>query len=326
MGGGDQPRGRSRLAARTAALHHPRHLVDWPVALTVLVGAGLGAAPAASIGAAQALVLPSGVPARGRLGRLDGRRVGAPGCSPSAWWRHRCGTPGQPRGQLVADRRGRRARDGRSSMSAVTGLGVRCRLHRGMATGSDQGADRDSSPSCSGVRRPYAGRPDVGSGARPGDRPVRRSRPGARDRPGRRWPGAGSCDVLPWSSVRVVAERAVGVSDRGPRRPGVDRPTDVLVRRDVLDSPVVLADPPRRARVSDVVLLVEDGRAWVTGRRPQPRVAPCAACWADPGSRGWWSRCRSPQVHWSRRGRTRPSWLARRAGARAARRREWPRC
>ena len=41
--------------------------------------------------------------------------------------------------------------------------------------------------------------------------------------------------------------------------------TEVLVRRDILDSPVVLADPPRRARVSDVVLDLDEGRAWVTG-------------------------------------------------------------
>ncbi len=37
------------------------------------------------------------------------------------------------------------------------------------------------------------------------------------------------------------------------------------MRRDLLDAPVVLADPPRRARVSDVVLDVQDGGAWVVG-------------------------------------------------------------
>jgi hypothetical protein len=41
--------------------------------------------------------------------------------------------------------------------------------------------------------------------------------------------------------------------------------TEVLIRRDILDSPVVLADPPGRARVSDVVLDLADGRAWLTG-------------------------------------------------------------
>ncbi len=40
-------------------------------------------------------------------------------------------------------------------------------------------------------------------------------------------------------------------------------PTEVLVRRDILDSPVVLADPPRRARVSDIVLETEGSGAWV---------------------------------------------------------------
>lgn len=42
-------------------------------------------------------------------------------------------------------------------------------------------------------------------------------------------------------------------------------PSEVLVRRDVLDSPVVLVDPPGRTRVSDVVLEVDAGGAWVTG-------------------------------------------------------------
>jgi len=40
---------------------------------------------------------------------------------------------------------------------------------------------------------------------------------------------------------------------------------EVLIRRDILDSPVVLADPPRRARVSDVVLALDEGRVWLTG-------------------------------------------------------------
>jgi hypothetical protein len=40
-------------------------------------------------------------------------------------------------------------------------------------------------------------------------------------------------------------------------------PAEVLVRRDILDSPVVLADPPGRARVSDVVLETDARGAWV---------------------------------------------------------------
>lgn len=40
---------------------------------------------------------------------------------------------------------------------------------------------------------------------------------------------------------------------------------EVLVRRDVLDCPVIVTDPPRRARVSDVVLEVNANGAWVTG-------------------------------------------------------------
>lgn len=40
-------------------------------------------------------------------------------------------------------------------------------------------------------------------------------------------------------------------------------PTEVLVRRDILDCPVVLADPPGRARVSDVVLDTDAHAAWL---------------------------------------------------------------
>lgn len=39
--------------------------------------------------------------------------------------------------------------------------------------------------------------------------------------------------------------------------------TQLLVRRDILDAPVVLVDPPRRARVSDVVLDAQEHGAWV---------------------------------------------------------------
>jgi sporulation protein YlmC with PRC-barrel domain len=39
-------------------------------------------------------------------------------------------------------------------------------------------------------------------------------------------------------------------------------PSEVFVRRDILDSPVVLTDPPRRARVSDVVLERDVAGTW----------------------------------------------------------------
>ncbi|WP_067429686.1 hypothetical protein [Nocardioides jensenii] len=50
-----------------------------------------------------------------------------------------------------------------------------------------------------------------------------------------------------------------------PATESVPGPTSLLVRRDVLDAPVVLAVPPRRTRVSDVVIEVGPDGAHVVG-------------------------------------------------------------
>lgn len=76
-------------------------------------------------------------------------------------------------------------------------------------------------------------------------------------RGGRRW-------SVPWS--RLAPRRdGVGFALVGTE-PVVGHDlaaSEVLVRRDILDSPVVLTAPPRRARVSDVVLETDAAGAWV---------------------------------------------------------------
>ena len=48
-------------------------------------------------------------------------------------------------------------------------------------------------------------------------------------------------------------------------------PCELLVRRDVLDSPVITADPPRRTRVSDVLVDIGVAEARVVGVDLSPR-------------------------------------------------------
>lgn len=75
--------------------------------------------------------------------------------------------------------------------------------------------------------------------------------------------------LVAWDRLRARGNGWVLVSsestDVAEGVPTATDPLAVLVRRDIMDSPVVLADPPRRARVSDVVVDVHEGRAWVSG-------------------------------------------------------------
>lgn len=78
-----------------------------------------------------------------------------------------------------------------------------------------------------------------------------------------RW-GRGAVRV-PWTSVELLDGR-LRVA-RPTAGSGAEHPleTELLLARDVLDGPVMALDPPRRARIGDVVLEVDNGRAWVTG-------------------------------------------------------------
>lgn len=90
---------------------------------------------------------------------------------------------------------------------------------------------------------------------------------------------------VPWGAVTVHRDR-VEVARLTVPAPGVPlAETELLLARDLLDGPVMAVDPPRRARIGDVLLEVDSGEAWVTGvdltpgralrrllGRPVPRV------------------------------------------------------
>lgn len=70
--------------------------------------------------------------------------------------------------------------------------------------------------------------------------------------------------------VETLVERPDGDGlalsrDPEPLSVSAARPTELLLRRDVLDSPVVLADPPRRTRVNDVVVEIGSAGTSVVG-------------------------------------------------------------
>ena len=73
--------------------------------------------------------------------------------------------------------------------------------------------------------------------------------------------------VAAWSpdEVRLIGDLTEVAGDPGP--------TELLLRRDVLDAPVVMADPPRRTRVSDVVLSIEATGPVVSGLDVSARSA-----------------------------------------------------
>lgn len=81
--------------------------------------------------------------------------------------------------------------------------------------------------------------------------------------------------VVPWSSVAAVPvdDVVLLLEDPAPWDGALPSRTQLLLRRDVLDSPVVTADPPARRRVGDVVLDVGPGVASVSGLDLSHRAA-----------------------------------------------------
>lgn len=72
----------------------------------------------------------------------------------------------------------------------------------------------------------------------------------------RRW-------AVPWPSLTPEANGRALVLTRQAPPPEPGSPRELHVRRDLLDTPVIVVDPPRRARVSDVVLETGPRGAWV---------------------------------------------------------------
>jgi hypothetical protein len=237
----------------------------WTPAWIALTGTVLGVLLLASIGTAQALVMPPGTTkpftwigwtALGWCAGLTAFSVVAP-----PLWH-----AGQPGWQLATI-----GIAGGSAMAfvmaAVTGIGVLRFTRRAVANGP--GADHlarfrtlssllgtavfDTEGDPAGTVRDLV----VDLAAGPDRKPVTGLMLARRGEPDRH---------LAWG---LLAEReglpGLVLTSLGPGGTWTPKPTEVLARRDILDSPVVLAEPPRRARVSDVVLDLEEGRAWVSG-------------------------------------------------------------
>ena len=232
----------------------------WPAVWVVVVGVSLGSLLLASIGAAQALAMPPGT--RGRLAWMGWTALGwvaglgaFTAVAPPLWHEHQAvwaaivvGLAGGLAMALVmaavtgvgAVRLVGRAREPRSPfgvgtqpVSAVLGAPVHDAAHHRIGRVRDLVIDLATS----------AERPQV-TGVL------------VRLRGGRR-------ALVPWDSLDPTTVAGGHVSDSRPAPASL--PTQLLVRRDVLDSPVVLADPPRRGRVSDVVLEIDAGGARVLG-------------------------------------------------------------
>ncbi len=246
---------------------------SWPPAWIVLGGVVLGLLLLASIGTAQALVLPPGTAkpfvwvgwtALGWCAGLAAFTVVAP-----PLWQE-----GQPRWQLVAIGLAGGAVMA-FTMAAVTGLGVvrfRCRpVGPGDDTDSLTGARTLSSVVGTPVFTPRGDA--VGT--------VRDLVVDLDDDQGR-FPVTGVVVERRGGSDLMVAwghltERpglsGLILTDQDPAAGWAPRPTQVCAHRDILDAPVVLVDRPRRARVSEVVLELSPDRAWVTGLDTRPSRA-----------------------------------------------------
>lgn len=81
--------------------------------------------------------------------------------------------------------------------------------------------------------------------------------------------GLGQADrVVAWDRMRALGNHGALVSPESTdvaQGRAAATSTAVLVRRDVLDSPVVTADPRAEHGSGAVVLDLDEGRAWVTG-------------------------------------------------------------
>jgi hypothetical protein len=235
----------------------------WPVAGVAVAGSLLGGLLLCSIGAAQAWVLPAGTPRPSRwiwwtAGGWCAGLVAFGVVAPPLWHEGQAavvsaliglaggaamalvmaGVTGVGMARLCARARAPRApgsRAGTVSMSTLVGTRVRT------PEGRDLGQVRDLVV-------------DLAGGL---DRaPVTGVVIGARRHPDR----VAAWDDLSFTSTSGAWRWPEPAAERGARAA-----TEVLVRRDILDCPVVLLDPPRRARVSDVFLDLGEDEAWVTG-------------------------------------------------------------
>lgn len=76
---------------------------------------------------------------------------------------------------------------------------------------------------------------------------------------------ARSRTVVQWAELAPSADSKRLVLREVAARMGELAARELLARRDVLDTPVVLADPPLRTRVSDVILEANAHGAWIVG-------------------------------------------------------------
>ena len=253
-----------------------------PPAWIVLGGVVLGFLLLASIGTAQALVLPPGIAKPfawvgwTALGWCAGLIAFTTVVAPSLW------QEGQPHWQLVAI--------GLAggvvmafTMAAVTGLGVVRFRSRSAGPGDDTDSLTGPRTLSSVVGTPvFTPRGDAVGSVH--DLVV------DLDADQGRFPVAGVVVARPGDSDLTVAwghltERAglpgLTLADEDSEAGWAPRPTQIRARRDLLDAPVVLVDRPRRARVSEVVLDLSPDRAWVTGLDTR-RAGLCGACEGNP--------------------------------------------
>lgn len=233
----------------------------WPVVLAAAAGAVAAVLLLASIGTAQAAVLPAGVPRRWSwvgwtaLGWCAGL-VAFSAVAPPLWHEGQATGP-----RILVGLAGALAMAG--VMAAVTGVG----MVRLVARSSPSSPEQPPGPCLVSGLLPGPAYDEQGHRlGRVVDLVVDLSSDldrapvtdvVVRTRHGRA--------LVPWrSATRWPTD---GWTLREPLgRPATElRPTELLVRQDILDSPVVTADPPRRARVSDVVLEIGPEAARVVG-------------------------------------------------------------
>jgi hypothetical protein len=238
---------------------------DWPIGWVVVAGAVLGLILLCSIGTAQALVMRTSIPkayrwvgwtALGWCAGLTAFSAVAPPLWHEGQTRLAAALVGLAGGLTMA-----------IVMAAVTGIGV-LRLI-GIPTDSRDGTGPpDGSRTLSWVLRTPVLDDDGRRLGRVRDLVIDLAE--GLDRVPVTWVVVGgrrgSTEIRPWRHLSEDASRPALVV--GEPRPGPElalASTEVLARRDILDTPVIVAVPPRSARVSDVVLDLDDQGAWVTG-------------------------------------------------------------
>ncbi len=232
----------------------------WPVGPTAVVGVLLGAVLLGSIGTAQALVLPAGT--RGARTWVVWTAVGW--CAGLIAFTV-ISTPLWHPGQSVAARLVIGVLGGAAmalTMAAVTGVGAARLVARAHTPALRLGEQLFSTVLGTTVHDPLGHRLgrvadvvvdlDADLDRIPVTRVVIRT-------------SAGERVAAPWIGIRRDGNGLVAGGPPGHFAASSLGPTDLLVRRDILDGPVVTATPPRRTRVSDVVVDIATHGAWVTG-------------------------------------------------------------